>query len=166
MLLDQVLKVDDLQTFLPIFSYLEESSPLESILESNIGDEDLTAVSDEISSEQAANYVKYMKGKLQVAKDMVWKNLTKNERRPTVDVNEISEQPVDGAFGLVQHLQENLQSVHDEMKKRGINRQKVLQMAVKAECVASLFHTRLERLGSSRSSKRKRRGDERCRKRN
>ncbi|KAI3940602.1 hypothetical protein MKW92_050197 [Papaver armeniacum] len=98
-----------------------------------------------------------MKGKLQVAKDM---------RRPTVDVNEISEQPVDDAFGLVQHLLENLQSVQDEMKKRGRNRQKVLQMAVKAECVASLFRTRLEQRGSSRSSKRKRRGDESRRRRN
>ncbi|KAI3866204.1 hypothetical protein MKX03_006758 [Papaver bracteatum] len=107
-----------------------------------------------------------MKGKLQVSKDMVWKNLTKNERRLTVDVNEISEQPVDDVFGLVQNLLENLQSVHDEMKKRGRNRQKVLQMAVKAECVTSIFHMRLEQLGSSRSSKRKRRGDESRRRRN
>ncbi|KAI3920811.1 hypothetical protein MKW98_005637 [Papaver atlanticum] len=162
----KVLKVDDLHIVLPIFSYLEESSPLESILESKVGDEDLTAVSDEISSEQAANYVKYMKGKLQLAKDMVWENLTKNERRPTVYVGQTSEQPVDDVCSVIDHLREKLQSVQDEMKISGRSRQKVLQMAVKAECVTSLFLMRLEQLGSSRSSKRKRRGDGSRRRRN
>ncbi|KAI3847218.1 hypothetical protein MKX03_024813 [Papaver bracteatum] len=109
-----------------------------------------------------------MRKKLQLGKDIIGKELIKNGRMPTVDVDEISEQPVDNMVAardhaLVQDLREKLQVVQDKMKICVENTLKVQQMTVQAQCAVCLFRNRLNRLkqfGSSRSSKRKRRGDE------